>query len=54
MGTLVKVVEITKVYEDGKMDIKTEGETLCRILEVINILPDKLYSGSIVNYPDNN
>ena len=26
MGTLVQVKEITKEYEDGKMDIKTDGE----------------------------
>ena len=53
MGTLVQVVEITKVYEDGKMDIKTGGEKIFRILEMIKSLPDKLYSGAIVNYPDN-
>lgn len=53
MGALVKVVEITKVYEDGKMDIKTEGEKVFRILEMIKTLPDKLYSGAIVNYPEN-
>lgn len=54
MGTLVQVKEISKVYEDGKMDIKTEGLQVFRMLEVINELPDKLYSGAIVNYPDNN
>lgn len=53
MGTLVQVIEISKVYDDGKMDIKTEGLKVFRILEVIKELPDKLYSGAIVNYPDN-
>jgi uncharacterized protein len=53
MGTLVQVLEISKVYEDGKMDIKTEGIKVFRILEVIKELPEKLYSGAIVNYPDN-
>jgi uncharacterized protein len=52
-GTLVKVVEITTVYEDGKMDVKTEGLEVFTILEVIKELPDKLYSGAIVNYPEN-
>lgn len=52
-GTLVRVVEITKVYEDGKMDIKTEGLEVFTILEVIKELPGKLYSGAIVNYPAN-
>jgi Lon protease-like protein len=54
VGTLVQVKEISKIYEDGKMDIKTEGLQVFRILEIINELPDKLYSGAIVNYPDNN
>ena len=53
MGTLVQVLEISKVYEDGKMDIKTEGLKVFRILEMIKELPEKLYSGAIVNYPDN-
>jgi uncharacterized protein len=52
-GTLVKVLEITTVYDDGKMDIKTEGLEVFSILEVIKELPGKLYSGAIVNYPDN-
>ena len=54
MGTLVQVKEISQVYEDGKMDIKTEGLQVFRMLEAIHELPDKLYSGAIVNYPDNN
>ena len=53
MGTLVEVKEISKVYEDGKMDIKTEGLQVFRILEMINDLPEKMYSGAIVNYPEN-
>jgi Lon protease-like protein len=54
MGTLVQVKEISQVYEVGKMDIKTEGLQVFRMLEIINELPDKLYSGAIVNYPGNN
>lgn len=54
MGTLVEVTEIAEVYDDGKMDIKTKGLKVFRILEVIKDIPDKLYSGAIVNYPDNN
>jgi hypothetical protein len=53
MGTLVDIKEISKVYEDGKMDIKTEGKQLFKILEVIKELPEKLYSGAIVTYPKN-
>jgi uncharacterized protein len=50
-GTLILIREVTKVYENGEMDIKTQGERVFRILEVIKEIPDKLYSGAIVNYP---
>src|SRR6476660_741064 len=52
-GTVVRIKEITTTYENGEMDIKTEGEKVFRMLEVIKEIPDKLYSGAIVNYPDN-
>jgi len=52
-GTLVKIDEIAEVYADGKMDIRTTGFSVFRVLEVIKQLPDKLYSGAIVHYPDN-
>ena len=52
-GTLVKVADISKVYDDGKMDIKTEGTQVFKILEIIKELPDKLFSGAIVTYPQN-
>lgn len=54
LGTLMEVVEISKVYEDGKMDIKTRGLRIFRLLELIREIPDKLYSGGIVSYPENN
>ncbi len=41
------------VYENGDMDIKTEGQRIFRLLEIIKEVPDKLYSGGIVNYPRN-
>jgi Lon protease-like protein len=50
-GTLVRVKEISKRYEGGEMDIRTEGLKVFRILEVVEQVPDKLYSGAIVNYP---
>ena len=52
-GTLVEVKEIVKVYDDGKLDIKTKGLSIFSILEIVKSLPDKLYSGAIVNYPSN-
>ncbi len=52
-GSLVEITEISKVHDNGEMDIRTRGTKVFRILEVIRQIPDKLYSGAIVNYPDN-
>jgi Lon protease-like protein len=52
-GTLVEVVRVEKTYENGEMDIVTRGVSVFRILEVIRSIPDKLYDGAIVNYPEN-
>jgi uncharacterized protein len=52
-GTVVTIREIAKVEDNGEMDIRTEGVQVFRILEVIKEIPDKLYSGAIVNYPAN-
>lgn len=52
-GSLVEIIEVSKVHENGEMDIKTLGGSIFRILETIREIPDKLYSGAIVNYPDN-
>jgi len=52
-GSMVEITELSKVYDNGEMDIKTKGVKIFRILEMIEDIPDKLYSGSIVNYPDN-
>lgn len=54
MGTLVQITEVAAVHEDGKIDIRTKGISVFRILEVIKTIPDKLYSGAIVDYPVNN
>ena len=52
-GTLVKISEISEIMDNGEMDIKTEGIKVFRILEIIKEVPEKLYSGAIVNYPAN-
>jgi Lon protease-like protein len=52
-GTLVAIKEVVEIYEDGKMDIKTEGLKVFRVLETVKTIPDKLYSGAIVTYPEN-
>lgn len=52
-GTLMEVTELVKEYDNGEMDIRTRGNKIFRVLEVVNEIPDKLYSGAIVNYPQN-
>ncbi len=50
LGTLVDIESIEKTYDNGEMDIRTRGIRIFRILELIPKIPDKLYSGAIVNY----
>ena len=52
-GSVVEITEVSKIYDNGEMDIKTRGDKVFRLLEVITEVPEKLYSGAIVNYPDN-
>lgn len=52
-GTLVEIAEIFKVHDNEEMDIRTIGLKVFRILEVIKEVPEKLFSGAIVNYPQN-
>ena len=51
-GSLVTIMEISKTYDNGELDVITRGGRVFRILEVIKDVPDKLYSGAIVNYPE--
>lgn len=51
-GTLVQINSIEKEYENGELDIKTEGVKVFRVLEIIRDVPEKLYAGAVVNYPD--
>ena len=53
LGTSVEIIELTKTYDNGEMDIKTRGDKIFRILEVVREIPGKLFSGAIVNYPLN-
>ncbi len=47
------IKEIVREYENGEMDIISQGTVVFRILEIIKEIPGKLYSGAIVNYPEN-
>lgn len=52
IGTLMQLKEIVKKYEDGKMDIITQGTKAFHIIENLPEVPGKLYQGAIVSYPD--
>jgi uncharacterized protein len=52
-GSVAEITELSKLHDNGEMDIKTKGVKVFRILEIIKDVPQKLYSGAIVTYPDN-
>jgi uncharacterized protein len=53
LGTLIEITELAAVHPDGTMDIRTKGVSIFRMLQRIDEIPEKLYSGAIVNYPPN-
>jgi uncharacterized protein len=52
-GTQVEIEKIVKQYDDGKMDITVKGVSVFKVLEVIESIPAKLYSGAIVKHLSN-
>ncbi|MBS1782652.1 MAG: LON peptidase substrate-binding domain-containing protein [Bacteroidetes bacterium] len=52
-GTSIEIVELVKEYENGEMDIRTIGKSVFRVLEQVHQIPEKLYQGAIVEYPNN-
>ena len=49
-GTTIKIDKIEKRYPDGKMDIRTTGIDVFRIIKLFKNIPGKLYSKANVNY----
>lgn len=47
-GTEVKITALSKKYEDGRMDIRTEGISVFRILDFQNPMALKPYSGGLL------
>jgi len=47
-GTEIEILEISKTYENGEMDIKTKATKVFKIIEVLREVPDKLYSAAVV------
>ncbi|RYE23771.1 MAG: peptidase S16 [Sphingobacteriales bacterium] len=52
-GTLMQVTEMVQEYDNGEMDIRTKGTDIFRTLQIVDTIPDKLYQGAIVSYPNN-
>lgn len=52
-GTQVEIEKIVKQYDDGKMDVTVKGVSVFRVLEIIESIPAKLYSGAIVKHLSN-
>lgn len=49
-GTEVILDEIYKVYDDGRMDIKTKGLRVFNLLSFDNPMDGKMYSGGLVRF----
>ncbi|MES2516527.1 MAG: LON peptidase substrate-binding domain-containing protein [Bacteroidota bacterium] len=47
-GTEVKIVKLSKRYDDGRMDVQTQGVRTFRILDFQNPVEMKLYAGGVV------
>lgn len=52
-GTLVAITEVNAPADEQPMTIQVKGLQVFRILEIINTVPGKMYSGAIVTYPEN-
>lgn len=48
LGTEVKIIELTKTYDDGRMDIKTRGLGMFKVMEFQNPWGNRLYAGGPV------
>lgn len=53
LGTLMDIEELVTRHEDGSLDIRTRGRSIFRVLQHIADIPEKLYAGAIVTYPEN-
>jgi len=53
LGTLVQVTKVANVQPDGQMDIETSGLQIFRIRQLLKLYPGKMYSGAVVEYPNN-
>lgn len=52
VGTEVEIVEVFKVYDDGRMDIRTLGTKVFKVHDFWNPWGDKTYAGGSITYLD--
>jgi len=52
-GTLMQIIEVVKVYDDGRMDIITKGIKVFKILNFENPAKGKKYAEGFVEYMQN-
>lgn len=50
LGTEVEIVEVTKKYADGRMDVKTKATHCFKVTEFWNPWEDRLYAGGRIEY----
>ncbi len=53
LGTEVEIVELSKTYNDGRMDIKTQALDAFKVISFEKIWRDKLYAGGMIAYLQN-
>jgi hypothetical protein len=49
-GTEVKITEVVKKYDDGRMDIRVMGLSVIRVLDFQNPWKDRLYAGGLIEW----
>ncbi len=52
-GTEVEIKQLSKRYGDGRMDIKTKGLSIFKIIDFQNPFKDKLYAGGEIDFVEN-
>ena len=50
LGTEVEIVEVTKKYADGRMDVKTQATHIFRVNEFWNPWRDHEYAGGLIEF----
>jgi len=52
-GTEVQITKVEQTYEDGRLDISTQGIATFKVMTFNNPVPEKLYSGGLVEMIEN-